>query len=117
MTKKPPDRVMWGARKLQRDIESELKTIHGLLDALRKNSTDPHTVEDIANLLKISVQNISLQMERDYENVTRLGNQAHEGRLAALEQMFAEHQRDMEEFRTRLDKLSADYFRRGRETG
>jgi hypothetical protein len=113
MTKKPPDRVMWGARKLQRDIESELKTIHGLLDALRKNSTDPHTVEDIANLLKISVQNISLQMERDYENVTRLGNQAHEGRIAALEGQVAEQQRELEELRQTVNELSVIQFRKG----
>jgi tryptophanyl-tRNA synthetase len=109
--------MMWGARRLQQDIESELATVRQLLGTTRQNSHDPRTVEELANLIELSTQNIALMMQSDYENVTRLGNQAHEGRLAALEQMFAEHQRDMEEFRTRLDKLSADYFRRGRETG
>jgi ATP-dependent DNA ligase len=103
---------MWGARRLQQDIESELATVRQLLGTIRQNSHDPRTVEELANLIELSTQNIALMMQSDYENVTRLGNTAHEGRLAALEKMLAEQQRDLEELRKTLDELTVIHFRK-----
>jgi DNA gyrase/topoisomerase IV subunit A len=96
---------MWGARKLEQDILSELETIDRLLTTITRNSTDPRTVEEVVNLARLSTKSLQVMMSQRYANVTRLGNQAHEGRITDLETQVSEVQAALAELHQELDAI------------
>jgi hypothetical protein len=106
---------MWGALKLEQSIVHELQMIEELLTTIMQNSTDPQTVEEAVNLTRLSTRTILVLMKDQYKSVTRLGNVAHEGRIAELEQQVAGQQQHIEEMRATIEEMKMIQFRRKAE--